>query len=99
MLDALSELTIKVAGSFIKLDASGITMVGPSIRSNSGGSPGRGTAAAPVLPGLVKAADTDQAGSLLVPAQHKALMQKKPICAICEAAKQAAKEDRVDAVS
>jgi type VI secretion system secreted protein VgrG len=40
-----------------------------------------------MLPGPLKQADADKAGQLLVPAQRQALMQKKPICAICEKAK------------
>lgn len=43
VLDAQSELTIQAGGSFIKLDASGITLQGPCIRLNSGGEPGRGS--------------------------------------------------------
>ena len=64
VLEAGSELTLKAAGSFIKLDAGGITMVGPIIKFNSGGGPGSGSGAAPVLPGKVKAADTDKAGAV-----------------------------------
>ncbi len=87
VLEAGSELTLKAAGSFIKLDASGITMVGPLIRMNSGGSPGKGTGAAPTLPGKLKPADADKAGELLIQAQKQALMRKQPLCLICEAAK------------
>ncbi len=61
--------------------------VPPVININSGGGPGSGTGAAPLLPGPLKQADADKAGKLLVPAQRQALMQKKPICAICEKAK------------
>jgi len=88
VLEAGSELTFKAGGSFIKLDASGITMVGPLIRMNSGGSPGKGSAAAPVLPGQVKPADADKAGQLLIQAQKQALQQAArtalPICEICQ---------------
>ena len=87
VLEAGSELTFKASGSFIKLDASGITMVGPTVKFNSGGAPGSGSGASPILPGKVKAADTDKVGKLLIPAQRQALLQKKPLCAICEAAK------------
>ncbi|WP_407292987.1 type VI secretion system tip protein TssI/VgrG [Stutzerimonas zhaodongensis] len=90
VLEAGSELTFKAAGSFIKLDASGITMVGPLIKMNSGGSPGKGSGAAPVLPGQLKPAATDTAGGLLIQAQKQALQRKQPLCAICEAAKQEA---------
>jgi len=88
VLEAGSELTFKAGGSFIKLDASGITMVGPLIRMNSGGSPGKGSAAAPILPGQVRAADADKAGQLLIQAQKQALQQAArtalPICEICQ---------------
>ncbi|WP_373387161.1 type VI secretion system tip protein VgrG [Pseudomonas alcaligenes] len=62
VLEAGSELTFKAAGSFIKLDASGVTLVGPQIKVNSGGGPGNGTGAAPVLPHLPKPADTAPVG-------------------------------------
>ena len=80
VLEAGSELTFKAAGSFIKLDASGITLVGPVIKFNSGGAPGSGSGAAPLLPGKVKAADADKAGSLLDEALLNSLeqTQKKP---------------------
>ncbi|MGG7672816.1 type VI secretion system tip protein VgrG, partial [Pseudomonas sp. WC2] len=45
------------------------------------------TGAAPLIPGILKQADADKAGQLLVPAQRQALMQKKPICAVCEKAR------------
>ncbi|WP_434457595.1 type VI secretion system tip protein VgrG [Stutzerimonas urumqiensis] len=90
ILEAGSELTFKAAGSFVKLDASGVTLVGPVIKVNSGGSPGIGSGAAPIRPGQVKPADADKAGKLLISAQRQALLQKQPLCAICEAAKQEA---------
>ena len=43
VLDAGAELTISGGGSFIKLDASGVTLSGPGIKINSGGSPGKGS--------------------------------------------------------
>ncbi|VXC04098.1 hypothetical protein PSEUDO8Z_10001 [Pseudomonas sp. 8Z] len=87
VLEAGSELTLKGGGSFIKLDGGGATLVGPVIKVNSGGAAGNGSGAAPILPGAAKPADADKAGELLVPAQKQALLQKKPLCAICEAAK------------
>ena len=62
VLEAGSELTFKAAGSFIKLNASGITMAGPVIKINSGGGPGKGSGASPILPELPKPADTAPAG-------------------------------------
>ena len=89
VLEAGSELTFKAAGSFIKLDAGGITMVGPIIKFNSGGAPGSGSGAAPILPGKVKPADADKAGDLLIQAQRQALLRATPRCEICEQTKQA----------
>ena len=65
VIDAGMELTAKGGGSFLKLDPSGISLGGPTLKINSGGAPGSGSGLGiqlPVLPGL---ADSDKAGSLL----------------------------------
>ena len=65
VIEAGTELTILGGGSFIKLDGGGVTVVGPVIKINAGGSAGSGTGIGikpPVLPG---AADKDKAGSLM----------------------------------
>jgi len=90
VLEAGSQLTFKAGGSFIKLDASGITMVGPLIRMNSGGSPGKGAGAAPVLPGKAKPADADKAGVSLEALLKQNLLFRSTragVCELCEAAK------------
>ena len=90
VLEAGSELTFKAAGSFIKLDASGITLVGPIIKFNSGGGPGSGSGAAPIRPGKVKAADADKAGIPLEALVKQNLLFRSTragICEVCEAAK------------
>ncbi|WP_447529769.1 type VI secretion system Vgr family protein [Vreelandella sp. TE19] len=54
VLEAGSEITLNAGGSFIKLDGGGITIVGPTVKVNAGGSPGNGTGQAaqpPLLPG------------------------------------------------
>ncbi|MBZ5487730.1 type VI secretion system tip protein VgrG [Halomonas aquamarina] len=54
VLEAGSELTLNAGGSFLKLDGGGITISGPNIKVNAGGSPGNGTGQAaegPLLPG------------------------------------------------
>lgn len=43
VLDGGDELTIAASGSFIKLDASGVTVVGSAVNLNSGGSAGAGS--------------------------------------------------------
>ncbi len=80
VLEAGSELTFKASGSFVKLDASGITMVGPVIRLNSGGSPGKGAGAAPVLPGKAMPADADVPGALL----KQRLRDELPLVELCQ---------------
>ena len=50
VLEAGAELTLKVGGNFVKLDPSGVTLSGASIKMNSGGSPGTGAGCAAQLP-------------------------------------------------
>jgi len=50
VLEAGSELTNKVGGNFVKLEASGVTIVGPAVKMNAGGAAGNGTGASPLLP-------------------------------------------------
>ncbi|KES22948.1 type VI secretion system tip protein TssI/VgrG [Pseudomonas sp. AAC] len=82
-IDAGQELTLKAGGSFVKLDPGGVTLSGADVKLNSGGSPGVGTAAAPLLPGPLQQADQDKPGALLIAAQRQALLRKSPVCAIC----------------
>ncbi len=84
VLEAGSELTFKAGGSFIKLDASGITMVGPLIRMNSGGSPGKGSGAAPILPGQVRPADADVSGAVLEHRLKQARFSHTPLIELCQ---------------
>ncbi|WNF46991.1 type VI secretion system tip protein TssI/VgrG [Pseudomonas sp. SG20056] len=84
VLEAGSELTFKAAGSFIKLDASGITLVGPIIKINSGGAPGSGSGAAPILPGMVKPADADVPGAVLEHRLKQARLANNPLVELCQ---------------
>ncbi|HCJ29625.1 MAG TPA: type IV secretion protein Rhs [Pseudomonas sp.] len=92
VIDAGMELTASGGGSFIKLDPSGVTLNGVAIKMNSGGAPGRGSGAKPILPGLVKPADADRPGIPLeaLAKQRRVFLQATSgICEVCEAAKQA----------
>uniref|UniRef100_UPI000683E25C RHS repeat-associated core domain-containing protein n=1 Tax=Halomonas sp. 23_GOM-1509m TaxID=1380358 RepID=UPI000683E25C len=60
VLEAGSEITLKAGGSFIKLDPGGVTIVGPQVKINSGGSPGRGQGHAIVLPRLPGEAEPEE---------------------------------------
>ncbi|MBF8159713.1 type VI secretion system tip protein VgrG [Ectopseudomonas hydrolytica] len=84
VIDAGMELTASGGGSFLKLDPSGVTLSGATIKMNSGGGPGSGSGLKilmPVIPGM---ADSDRAGSLLerVTAGKK-LTPPKGICLEC----------------
>ncbi|MDR5868713.1 type VI secretion system Vgr family protein [Halomonas koreensis] len=84
VIEAGAEITLKAGGSFVKLDPSGVTIVGPSVKINSGGSPGSGTgqsAQAPILPG------EDEPAPQFTPVkapQHAALLQQQALCPVCE---------------
>ena len=54
VIESGSGITLKVGGSFIKIDASGVSLVGPALNLNSGGSPDSGSGATPVLPKMLK---------------------------------------------
>ncbi|MCO7574057.1 type VI secretion system tip protein VgrG, partial [Pseudomonas chlororaphis] len=87
-------LTLKGGGSWIKIDAGGVALSGALVNNNSGGSPGSGTGAAPLLPGPLQAADGDKPGIPLeaLVKQHLVFRQAKAgVCEVCEAAKRARK--------
>ncbi|MFC3284158.1 type VI secretion system Vgr family protein [Litchfieldella rifensis] len=84
VIEAGAEITLQAGGSFVKLDPSGVTIVGPSVKINSGGSPGSGTGQAaqgPKVPGEVEAAP--QFTPVKAP-QHAALLQQQALCPVCE---------------
>ncbi|MGY2291437.1 type VI secretion system tip protein TssI/VgrG [Pseudomonas sp. SDO528_S397] len=76
VIEAGAELTVKAGGSFIKLDGGGVTIVGPVVKANAGGSAGSGTGIGIKPPGLPGAADRDKAGSLMGQALVNALVEK-----------------------
>ena len=57
VIEAGAEVTLSAGGSFLKLDPSGITVSGPLVRFNSGGGPGRGSAATAQPPELPQGLD------------------------------------------
>ena len=64
VLEAGTELTIKVGGNFIKIDPSGVTIKGTKIKINSGGSPGSGSGARPLLPNDARLPEIEEAWRL-----------------------------------
>ncbi|HCU67739.1 MAG TPA: type VI secretion system tip protein VgrG [Desulfomicrobium sp.] len=91
VFEAGTELTLKVGGSFIKLDPSGVTIGGPAVKMNAGGSPGRGTGARPLLPlsAVVPGIDSFNPDDCDVSRQHDATASARqtglPFCAACAA--------------
>ncbi|MEE1948659.1 type VI secretion system tip protein VgrG, partial [Pseudomonas alcaligenes] len=68
VIDAGMELTAKGGGSWLKLDPSGVTLSGATIKMNSGGAPGTGSGIAILKPLIPWAADKDKAGAIAQPA-------------------------------
>ncbi|RMQ75591.1 bacteriophage T4 gp5 trimerisation domain-containing protein, partial [Pseudomonas viridiflava] len=80
VIEAGLEITVKAGASFLKIDASGVTITGPQIKLNSGGKPTLGTGASPALPGLVKQANDNGPGQLLT----QRLGEPGPIVELCQ---------------
>ncbi|EGH25061.1 Rhs element Vgr protein, partial [Pseudomonas amygdali pv. mori str. 301020] len=89
IIEAGLEITFKAGGSFIKIDAGGVTVSGSQVKLNSGGSPGKGSEAAPLLPDLAVQPDRGDSGEMLAPAQTQAI-KRKPFCEECAQASEKA---------
>lgn len=83
VIEAGMELTLSAGGHFIKIDASGISLNGAQVRINSGGSPGSGTPAMPLLPGVLQQASANKAGLPLTTAQINTFKHSAPFCEEC----------------
>ncbi|TNI67696.1 type VI secretion system tip protein TssI/VgrG [Aeromonas media] len=93
VLEAGSEITVKVGGCFIKVDGGGVTLVGPTIKMNSGGSPGSGAGWAgksPIDPQGVTVPPSPKVP--LSPAQLATMKSAAPFCEECEKCKEGACE-------
>jgi len=60
VLDAGAELTISAGGSLLKLDPSGVTLAGPGVKINSGGSPGNGSGQVVMMAEMPQVIEGDQ---------------------------------------
>jgi type VI secretion system secreted protein VgrG len=63
VIEAGTQLSLKVGGSFITIDPSGVSISGPLVRINSGGSAAGGSGASPDAPKDPKEAPDSQGGS------------------------------------
>ena len=96
VIDAGMELTASGGGSFLKLDPSGVTLNGATIKINSGGSPGKGSGLNILAPVIPWAADQDKAGAkpklALANTQLQLARKARQIgasrCPICEACRE-----------
>jgi len=89
VMEAGADLTLKVGPSFVRLNASGVTVSGPKVRINSGGSPGSGSGAAPLVPAGALMPDFEacvpsdreagQQGGAMSAGQETGM----PFCAVC----------------
>ncbi|WP_052374139.1 type VI secretion system Vgr family protein [Chondromyces apiculatus] len=66
VIEAAEDLTIKGPGGFIRIDQSGVTIRGKTVRINSGGSPGDGAGAQPEAPAEALEATTDDVSKTLI---------------------------------
>ncbi|MGO1503172.1 MAG: type VI secretion system Vgr family protein [Marinobacter sp.] len=100
VIEAGTEITLKAGGSFLKIDPSGVSLSGASIKMNAGGAAGKGSGQkvqVPEMPGLATAvgaeteavslAEVDQRVSAKPDSggQIRALQEGKALTAICEA--------------
>ncbi|MBE0403990.1 type VI secretion system Vgr family protein [Halomonas citrativorans] len=86
VLEAGSELTLNAGGSFLKLDDGGITISGPNVKVNAGGSPGNGTSQAaegPLLPGRALAEVHERVDQLSQEALLKVNFKLPEVCEEC----------------
>ncbi|SFI09087.1 type VI secretion system tip protein VgrG [Modicisalibacter xianhensis] len=84
VIEAGAEITLKAGGSFLKLDPSGVTIVGASVKINSGGSPGSGSGQAVEMPALPREAEAAPQFKPIQAPQHAALLQQQALCPVCE---------------
>ncbi|MCE8035097.1 type VI secretion system tip protein VgrG [Billgrantia tianxiuensis] len=85
VIEAGAEITLKAGGSFVKLDPSGVTIVGSQVKINSGGSPGSGSGQAAQAPALPREAEAaPQAPRIEPPRQEAALRQEMALTQPCK---------------
>ncbi|MBR9906203.1 MAG: type VI secretion system tip protein VgrG, partial [Gammaproteobacteria bacterium] len=89
VIEAGAEITLKAGGSFLKIDPSGVTIVGPQVKINSGGSPGSGSGQAvesPLLPGRAMAEVHEDVtmGPIVGHRLEQAMVEHQPLVELCQ---------------
>ncbi len=64
VLEASTNITLKVGGSFVTVGPEGVSISGPMVNINSGGSAGSGSGCSPDAPKVPKEAADDKEGSV-----------------------------------
>ena len=90
MLEAGAEITLKGGSSFVKVDPSGIKLVGPAIKLNAGGGAGSGSGWAGQVPVIPKRVEVVKAPELVElvkaiateKAMEALLKEEKPIAKV-----------------
>ncbi|TVP42469.1 MAG: type VI secretion system tip protein VgrG, partial [Halomonas sp.] len=78
VIEAGAEITLQAGGSFLKIDPSGVTIVGPQVKINSGGSPGSGSGQAVESPLLPRHA-VAEAHEAIPHVTHEALLEASAV--------------------
>ena len=84
VMEAGADFTIKAGGAFIRLNPSGVTIVGAKIRLNAGGSPDNGSGVSMELPDESVKTDAGTMPKSQVLALKQAARTGKPFCAKCQ---------------
>jgi type VI secretion system secreted protein VgrG len=96
VIDAGMELTASGGGSFLKLDPSGVTLSGATIKMNSGGAPGVGTGIG-ILPAITPAAAAMAlAGNLLKGPAANTLMPPPKTLKLVETLEEEEEEEELE---
>lgn len=94
VIEAGMEMTLKASGSFIKIDPSGVTLIGPQIGLNTGGRVRKGSGLQILRPVASGLADTSQPAAIPAPALANAQLNmarearrlgvsRCPVCETC----------------
>nr|WP_298378791.1 type VI secretion system tip protein VgrG [uncultured Halomonas sp.] len=84
VIDAGAEITLKAGGSFLKLDPSGVTIVGAAVKINSGGSPGSGSGQNALEPLLAREVEAVTHEAIEAPRQEAVLRQEMATAQLCK---------------
>ncbi|WP_394125609.1 type VI secretion system tip protein TssI/VgrG [Vibrio hepatarius] len=74
VVEAGAEITLKAGGSFVTVDGSGVSLSGPAINLNAGGSAGQGSAYSGLIASLPNGVEAPAAPEVAKSVRHQALL-------------------------